>query len=1375
MVGVPENHDLTPKKHIQPSNKYCFMSHKKTFFTGKLLLWLGVASPVLISVALTPNALLAQSSKSNTSNNPQLELPASLAENVEVKIDGSSSMSVINQTLKERFEKQFPKANVSLGKMGTDRALTALEKGEIDVAAIGRPLTAKEKAKGLVYVPISREKIAIFVGKDNPFQGDISFDKFAKVFRGEIKDWSELGGKPGKIRLIDRPEISDTRTAFRSYPVFQKGKFATGENAQQLKEDSTEDVVQELGKDGIGYAIASQVAKSKDVRIVSMHKTLPTDPRYPFSQPRGYVYRKNPNQGTKAFLAFATTTAGKQAISAAKAAEEEAGIKWESIIVNTPNPSDSQEETQAAQTPAISPTPGNQPDASGSKQEVKAGETSATSPTPGNTPDASGSKQEVKAGETSEKNQTAVNTSDTSTSQENANKTETAFLPNTAEATPPQERTLPWWVWLLAGVPMLGGLLWWLLGRGNDDSTPATTTAAAGAGAVAAVTPVPESKIVLVPRNCEDAYAYWEVPTKAHQDMENKGGKQLKLRLYDVTDIADIKHHNPDTWQEFDCDRQVPDRHLPIPVADRDYMVDLGYLDDDNQWLQIARSNQIHVPAAVYGDNGINLAAGIATPPVENNGLNTALGTLAGGAAIAGIAGAAQSFVGDRTSDSAPESRIVLVPRDQGQAYAYWEVPEADKQALRQQGGKHPALRVADVTGINLETQAPENYQQYDWDEQSQDMHVSLPEAGRDYVAELGYVKANGEWLQLTRSAPITLPDEIPSTDESPSNDSENDADLIATALAGSAAVAGIGNNLTDIEVDTGTVDETPSGDVETETSTVSENPVTENENNAGLIATALAGGAAVAGIAGAAQSFVGDRPSSPTEESRIVLVPRDSQEVYAYWEVSAADKEALRQQGGEHPALRIYPPKSEDYQQYHWDEQSQDMHISLPEAGGDYVAELGYVKADGGWLQLAKSAPISVPDAIPSTDVGGDISTADETPSTDNGNDAGLIATASAGGAAVAGIGNALTTDTNVAEDDTNAATETVSPEVTDDTDAGVIDDPWNVDKTDIASTPSIDTENDISTESETLTTDDTATTNVVDNISTVAAAVAGGAAVAGIAGATQSFLGDRTSSPAEASRIVLVPRDQEQVYAYWEVLEADKEALRQQGGQHAALRLYDVTDIDLDSQPAHSYEQHYWDELSQDMHVCPPAGGREYVVELGYVKADGKWLKLARSPRVLFAGNQLGDNVPGTIINPSIATTEEEPQQDCTITHVRVDSKTNCYPLTPEQMQQLQQTGVTHTLQPGLHLVRIKSGEFNYYPASGLQGEPIVMLWIFGGKVINKKTNMEIASTWSSLNGYADLLTLEVLETATLCAFFFDSYIEDNQGEVTISVVQI
>lgn len=126
------------------------------------------------------------------------------------------------------------------------------------------------------------------------------------------------------------------------------------------------------------------------------------------------------------------------------------------------------------------------------------------------------------------------------------------------------------------------------------------------------------------------------------------------------------------------------------------------------------------------------------------------------------------------------------------------------------------------------------------------------------------------------------------------------------------------------------------------------------------------------------------------------------------------------------------------------------------------------------------------------------------------------------------------------------------------------------------------------------------------------------------------------------------------------------------------------------------------------------------------------------------------------------------------CTVTDLTVHSKHNCFQFGPEQMEALQQTGVSVQLEPGTNIVKIRAGSFGH-GAETQRNEPVVLLWIYGGRVINQKTNVAVNATWVSLNGYDDALVMEVVESATLCAFFFDTYLEDNNEELTLSIVRI
>lgn len=122
--------------------------------------------------------------------------------------------------------------------------------------------------------------------------------------------------------------------------------------------------------------------------------------------------------------------------------------------------------------------------------------------------------------------------------------------------------------------------------------------------------------------------------------------------------------------------------------------------------------------------------------------------------------------------------------------------------------------------------------------------------------------------------------------------------------------------------------------------------------------------------------------------------------------------------------------------------------------------------------------------------------------------------------------------------------------------------------------------------------------------------------------------------------------------------------------------------------------------------------------------------------------------------------------------MTDIIVDTQKNSFLLEPEVLHKLEQTAASTKLNPGLYVIRIKSGSFNYWGDANKPSEPLVVLWIHG-KFINLKTNVEVPATWSTLNGYDDTLTLKVLETTTVSALFFDTNVKDNAGEVVISIL--
>ncbi len=104
-----------------------------------------------------------------------------------------------------------------------------------------------------------------------------------------------------------------------------------------------------------------------------------------------------------------------------------------------------------------------------------------------------------------------------------------------------------------------------------------------------------DSRLVLLPRDPKWAYAYWDISNEHKEELRQQGGQRLMLRLYDVTDINQSAQSSH-SMQQYDCHEMARSWYIEIPVSDRDYTAEIGYLTDDDRWLILARSAAVRVP-----------------------------------------------------------------------------------------------------------------------------------------------------------------------------------------------------------------------------------------------------------------------------------------------------------------------------------------------------------------------------------------------------------------------------------------------------------------------------------------------------------------------------------------------------------------------------------------------------------------------------------------------------------------------------------------------------------------------------------------------------------------------------------------------------------
>jgi phosphate transport system substrate-binding protein len=260
-----------------------------------------------------PQTVTTPNNAVNATNNPTFPLPSSVPNGTTVKIDGSTSMVVINKNLQTAFEKQFPGTKVITMGSGSNVGIQDLLAGKVDIAASSRPLTAQEQSQGLVPVPVTTDAIALIVGKTNPFNQGLTSSQVADIFEGKINNWSAVGGKPATISVVNRPSISGTHQVFKEL-VLKGAEFGTTPNIITIPRDATTSLIQALGNNGIGYATFAQVRTQQTARVLAIDGLTPDASAYPYQRQLFYVYKNPPSPAVQAFLGYATSPQGQQVI-----------------------------------------------------------------------------------------------------------------------------------------------------------------------------------------------------------------------------------------------------------------------------------------------------------------------------------------------------------------------------------------------------------------------------------------------------------------------------------------------------------------------------------------------------------------------------------------------------------------------------------------------------------------------------------------------------------------------------------------------------------------------------------------------------------------------------------------------------------------------------------------------------------------------------------------------------------------------------------------------------------------------------------------------------------------------------------------------------
>ena len=234
-----------------------------------------------------------------------------------VSTDGSTSMEKVIGGLGEMFMEMNDGVTFTYNPTGSSAGIKAIQEGRCDIGLSSRALKAEEEAQGLKATVLAYDGIAVIVNPENTVE-DLTVEQIAAIYKGEVTNWSEVGGNDAEIVLIGREAGSGTRSGFE--------EIVEVEDLCQYRQEltSTGDVITAVSQNpgAIGYASLASVKDT--VKAVKVDGVAPSDETvknesYAIQRPFVLVTKEDVvlNETAQAFFDYITSEAAREVITAA--------------------------------------------------------------------------------------------------------------------------------------------------------------------------------------------------------------------------------------------------------------------------------------------------------------------------------------------------------------------------------------------------------------------------------------------------------------------------------------------------------------------------------------------------------------------------------------------------------------------------------------------------------------------------------------------------------------------------------------------------------------------------------------------------------------------------------------------------------------------------------------------------------------------------------------------------------------------------------------------------------------------------------------------------------------------------------------------------
>jgi phosphate transport system substrate-binding protein len=243
----------------------------------------------------------------------------------EVIVKGSDTMLNLTQRLAEAFSAANPDITVSVAGGGSGVGINAVVNNEVEIGNASRAIKSKEissaRANGVnpVEYAIAVDGLCVITNEKNPVK-KLTITQLGDIYRGKVKNWSEVGGPNKPVSLYGRQSNSGTFVFFREMAV--KGEYAQSMRQMNGNSQIVEGVKADLG--GIGYVGVGYV-RDGGINVIELSSdgtnySSPLDKSaveagtYPLARPL-FQYTNGKVKGdAKTFIEFELSPAGQKIV-----------------------------------------------------------------------------------------------------------------------------------------------------------------------------------------------------------------------------------------------------------------------------------------------------------------------------------------------------------------------------------------------------------------------------------------------------------------------------------------------------------------------------------------------------------------------------------------------------------------------------------------------------------------------------------------------------------------------------------------------------------------------------------------------------------------------------------------------------------------------------------------------------------------------------------------------------------------------------------------------------------------------------------------------------------------------------------------------------